>query len=115
MSKDEMINDELKMKLDTFPIPMPDGGFEARLFGAVSAHPRALVAANDNRISAFIKRHSSHLAYGAVMAAMLALAISIDTSSLLAPDPMIGDVHMLADVDYMPEEQLFAGLDDMIY
>lgn len=113
-----MIHDEMEMKakMDTLPIPMPDAGFEARLFDAVSAQPKALHAANDNSVGAFVKRNKFHvMCCGGALAAMLALAVSIDVSAMFAPDPMIGEMHMLADVEYMEEEQLFAGLDDMIY
>ena len=107
--------DDVEMQLDSLVIPMPDEGFEERLFSMATAQPRVR-AANDNGFSGYVKRHKIQMfCGGSLIAAMLALAISLDVSSLSSSDPMIGDMHMLADVDYIEEEQLFAGLEEYIY
>lgn len=113
---DQEQKDEIEMKLDGLQIPMPDAGFEARLFEAVSAQPREAQAANDNKVGAFIKGHKRQLTYYAgALAAMLVLAVSVDFAAVTKTDPMIGNMHMLADVEYMEEEKIFAGLDEVVY
>ncbi len=105
-----MMDADVKNQMDGLAIPEPDSGFEARLLAHVTAQPRELQAANDNRWD-FLTSKKFHLyCCGGMMAAALAVAVSFNLIVLSESDPMVMGVHMLADVEYMEEEQMFAGL-----
>ena len=112
----EKQKDTIEMKLDELHIPMPDEGFESRLFESVSTQSRDVQPANDTRIGGMIEGQKRQLLYyGGALAAMLVLAVSVNVAEITKTDPMIGNIHMLADVEYMEEEQLFVGLDEVVY